>query len=65
MIYHGICSCGADYIGETIRNSEMRWNEHSTGKDKNLDCVKHLKDHFDHEFQLFVLSCASKNCLKM
>ena len=61
MIYRGICSCGADYIGETIRNSEIRWNEHSTGKDKNSDCAKHLNDHFDHEF---VLSCASKNCLK-
>ena len=35
----GICSCGADYIGETIRNSEIRWNEHITGKDKNLDCI--------------------------
>ena len=25
VIYCGICSCGADYIGETIRNSEIRW----------------------------------------
>ena len=64
VIYRGICSCGADYIGETIRNSEIRWNEHSTGKDKNSDCVKHLNDHFGHEFQWFVLSRASKNCLK-
>ena len=64
MIYRGICSCGADYIGETIRNSEIRWNEHSTGKDKNPDCVKHLNDHFGREFQWFVLSGASKNCLK-
>ena len=64
MIYRGICSCGADYIGETIRNSEIRWNEHITGKDKNSDCVKHLKDHYEYEFRWFVLSCASKNCLK-
>ena len=64
VIYRGLCSCGADYIGETIRNSEIRWNEHSTGKDKNSDCVKHLNDHFDHEFRWFVLSRASKNCLK-
>ena len=35
----GISSCGADYIGETILNSETRWNEHITGKDKNSDCV--------------------------
>ena len=30
VIYCGICSCRADHIGETIRNSEIRWNEHST-----------------------------------
>ena len=24
VIYHGVCSCGADYVGETIRNSEIR-----------------------------------------
>ena len=64
MIYHVICSRGADYIGETIRNSEIRWNEHITVKDQNSDCVKHLNNHFDHEFRWFVLSHASKNCLK-
>ena len=64
MIYRVICSCGADYIGETIRNSEIRWNEHITVKDQNSDCVKHLNNHFDHEFRWFVLSHASKNCLK-
>ena len=49
VIYRGICSYSADYIGETVRNSEIRWNEHSTGKDKNSDCIKHLNDHFDHK----------------
>ena len=44
VIYRGVCSCGADYIGETIRNSEIRWKEHSPGKDKNPDCMKHLND---------------------
>ena len=34
VIQRGICSCGADYIGETMRNSEIRWNEHITGKTK-------------------------------
>ena len=51
VIYRVICSCGADYIGETIRNSEIRWNEHISVKDKNSDCVKHLNNHFDHEFR--------------
>ena len=64
MIYRVICSCGADYIGETIRNSEIRWNEHISVKDKNSDCAKHLNNHFDYEFRWFVLSHASKNCLK-
>ena len=48
VIYRGLCSCCADDIGETIRNSEIRLNEHITGKEKNSDCVKHLNDHFDH-----------------
>ena len=64
MIYQSICSCGADYIGKTIRNSEIRWNEHINEKDKSSDCVRHLKDHFDHEFRWFILSCSFKNYLK-
>ena len=64
VIYRGICSCGADYIDETIRNSEIKWNEHITGKDKNSDCVKHLNSHFDHEFRWSVLSRSFKDCLK-
>ena len=57
------CSFGADYFGETIRNSEIRWNEHIIGWD-NSDCVKHLNDHFHQEFRWIVLCPASKNCLK-
>ena len=64
VMYCGVCSCGADYIRETIRNSERRRKEHSTERNKNLDCVKHLNNNFNHEFQWFVLSRASKNCLK-
>ena len=26
--YKGVCSCGADYIGETICNVKIRRNEH-------------------------------------
>ena len=64
VIYRGVCSCGADCIGGTIRNSKIRWKEHSTGKDKNSDCVKHLNDNFDQKFRWFVLSRALKNFLK-
>ena len=48
--YIAVCSCGADFTGEKIRNCKIRWNEHITGKDRNLDCVKHLNHNFDHEF---------------
>ena len=51
VICRGICSCSEDYIGETVRNSEIRWNEHITGKDKNSDCTENLNDNFDHEFR--------------
>ena len=54
VIYRGICSCSEDYIGERVRNSEIRWNEHITGKDKNSDCIENLNDNFDHEFRWFV-----------
>ena len=37
-------------ILETIRNSEIRLNEYITGKDKNLDCVKHLNNHLTMNF---------------
>ena len=47
------------------RSETMKsWNEHITVKNKNSDCVKHLNNHFDHEFRWFVLSHASKSCLK-
>ena len=45
VVYRGICSCGADYIGETIRNSQIRWNEHITGKDKNWDLSRASKNY--------------------
>ena len=35
VIYRGICSCGADYIGETVRNARLRWNEHENSTDNN------------------------------
>ena len=63
-IYRGVCLCGTDCIGQTIRNLEIRWKEHSTERNKNSDCVRHLSDNYNHEFRWFVLSCASKYCLK-
>ena len=38
VIYKGVCSCGANYIGETIRNVKIGWNEHKSETDKNSQC---------------------------
>ena len=48
-MYRGICSYGTDYIGETIRNSEI--DRMNILLDKNSDCVKHFNDHFDLKFR--------------
>ena len=64
VIYEGVCSCGADYIGETIRNVKIRWNGHESGINKNWECFKHLQEHFSHGFQWSVLSIAPRNTIK-
>ena len=64
VIYTGICSCGADYIGETVRNAQLRWNEHENGTDKNSECAKHLNENDNHEFKWSILSLAPKMSFK-
>ena len=64
VIYKGVCSCGAGYIGETIRNVKIRRNEHESGIDKNSECFKHLQEHLSHGFQWSVLSIAPRNTFK-
>ena len=64
VIYKGVCSCCTDYIGETIRNVKIRWNEHESGIDKNSEYFKHLQEHLSHSFQWSVLSIAPKNTFK-
>ena len=64
VIYRGICSCGADYIGETVRNAQLRWNEHENGTDKNSECAKHLNENDNHEFKWSILSLAPKMSFK-
>ena len=56
--------CGADYIGETIRNVKIRWNEHESGIDKNSECFKHLQEYLSHGFQWSVLSISPRNTFK-
>ena len=58
IIYRGICSCGADYIGETVRNARLPWNEHENGTDENSKCAKHLNENDNHELKWSILSLA-------
>ena len=30
VIYKGVCSCHTDYVGETIRDAQIKWNEHES-----------------------------------
>ena len=64
VIYKGVCSCGADYIGEPIRNVIIRWNQHESGINKNSWCFKHLQEHLSHGFHWSVLSIALRNTFK-
>ena len=64
VIYKNVCSCGADYIGETIRIVKIRWNDHESGICKYSECFKHLQKHLSHGFQWSVLSIAPRNTLK-
>ena len=59
-IYHGECSCGETYIGETARNVEVRWREHNSANG-NLEPSKHLQSNYHHEFTWKVLMTAPYN----
>ena len=56
VIYRGICSCGADYMWETVRIAQLQWNEHWNNADKNSKCAKHLNENDNHEFKLSIVS---------
>ena len=64
VIYRGICSCGADYMGETVRIAQLQWNEHENNADKNSECAKHLNENNNHEFKLSIVSLAPKILIK-
>ena len=56
----GICSCGESYIGETVRNVEVRWGEHNNPT-KVSNPSKHIKDNVDHVFHWSVIARAPTN----
>ena len=63
VVYHGICSCENNYIGETIRNVVTRIDEHEQPNGKS-EPSKHLKNKPGHQFNWMILSRAQSHCLK-
>ena len=60
MIYNGNCSCGEIYIGETICNTSIRWEEHNDPTKKS-EPAKHLKSNFYHVFNWVILCKTPQN----
>ena len=60
QIYEGVCICGENYIGETIRNVDIRWREHQDLR-KDSEPAKHLGENPQHSFTWKTLMPASKN----
>ena len=56
-VYKGDCSCGVDYIGETVRNLAVRIAEHSNPAHTS-EPAKHLRENPSHAFTWRVLSSA-------
>ena len=50
VIYEGICNRGENYIGETIRNASVRWNEHEDPK-KDSEPAEHLRVNKENKFE--------------
>ena len=59
-IYEGVCSCGENYIGETKRNVQTRWNEHEDPR-KDSEPAKHLRDFPEHKFNWKIIMTAPEN----
>ena len=59
-IHKGVCSFGESYIGETVTNVEVSWNEHNNPMKKS-NSLKHIKDNVDHGFNWSVLANATQN----
>ena len=59
-IYEGNCSCNKNYIGETKRNVQTRWNEHDDPRNDS-EPAKHLREFPDHHFQWKVIMNAPSN----
>ena len=63
VICQGICSCGNNYIGETIRNAIARIDEHEQPNGKS-EPSKHINNNTGHKFDWMILSRAPSHRLK-
>ena len=59
VIYRGDCICGESYVGETVRNAEVRWSEHGDPKKKSEPSA-HIDKNIEHEFTWRILARAPK-----
>ena len=57
VVYHGICSCGNNYIGETIKNVVTRIDELKQPNGKS-EPSKQFKNNPGHQFNWMILSRA-------
>ena len=55
IIYEGICSCGENYVLESVRNVVLRWAQHEDAN-KQFQPAEHLKYFPDHNFEWKVLT---------
>ena len=60
VMYQGICTCKENYIGETKRNVEIRWEKHSE-VNKIYVPSRHLKSNPTYAFTWKVLMAAPIN----
>ena len=60
LIYKGTCVCDQTYIGETIRNVDIRGKEHEDIT-KEPEPAKHLRENLNHKFKWETLFQAPKN----
>ena len=63
VIYKGVCACGETYVGETIRNCKIRYDEHND-INKNSEPAKNLARNIEHECSWFILARVPANTFK-
>ena len=63
VIYKVECSCKSTYVGETLRNSNIRWAEHESDKG-SFEPAKHPIENPTHRFTWSILDRAPTNVRK-